>query len=72
MSLLAQLRGADSGNRNALEHVDNQWKVDAQDVTTVIQTKNAQLQLVTDYCTQTQTAKTTMERQKAELDALKM
>lgn len=72
MSLLSQLRGADSLNRDALEHVENQWRVAAQDVNTVIQSKEAQLQLVTDYCTQTQTAKTTMERQTAELDALKM
>lgn len=72
MSLLSQLRGADASNRDTLEHVENHWRDTAQDVATVIQSKEAQLQLVTDYCTQTQTAKTTMERQTTELEALKM
>lgn len=72
MSLLSQLRGADSGNGDAQGKVENQWRVVAQDLTPVIQSKEALLQLVTEYCTQTQAAKTTMERLTAELDALEM
>ncbi|GLD71901.1 nesprin-2, partial [Lates japonicus] len=69
---LLQLRGADAENKNTLEHVEDQWRTAAQDAAAVIQSKEAQLQLVNDYSRQTQTAKTTMERQTVELDAVKM
>ncbi|XP_028994248.1 nesprin-2-like isoform X3 [Betta splendens] len=66
LSLFSQLSRAD-----AVEHVETQWKDAAQHVAAVIQSKEAQLQLLTDYCTQTQTARTTVDRQTAEVDALK-
>ncbi|KAK2826777.1 hypothetical protein Q5P01_020991 [Channa striata] len=71
LSLLSQQKGAD-GNRDALEHAQNQWRAAAQDAAAIIRDKEAQLQLVTDYCTQIQTAMRTMERQTAELKALEM
>uniref|UniRef100_A0A3B3BFH2 Si:dkeyp-77c8.3 n=1 Tax=Oryzias melastigma TaxID=30732 RepID=A0A3B3BFH2_ORYME len=42
-----------------------------QDAAAVIQNKEVQLQLVTDYCRQIQAAKTTVDRLTAELDAMK-
>uniref|UniRef100_A0A3Q3IWS1 Uncharacterized protein n=1 Tax=Monopterus albus TaxID=43700 RepID=A0A3Q3IWS1_MONAL len=39
-----------------------QWHSAARDAATVIQSKEAQMQLVTDYCRQIQTAKDTVER----------
>uniref|UniRef100_A0A3B4TNG0 Si:dkeyp-77c8.3 n=1 Tax=Seriola dumerili TaxID=41447 RepID=A0A3B4TNG0_SERDU len=48
-----------------------QWSTAVKDAAAVIQSKEAQLQLVTDYCRHTQRAKTTMERQTAQLDAVK-
>lgn len=71
MSLLSQLRGADAENKDALEHVTDQWSAAVQDAAAVIQTKEAQLQLVTDYCKQTQEAKNTLDRLTIELAAVR-
>lgn len=72
MSLLTQLRGADVEKREALEHVEDQWSTAAQDAAAVIQSKEAQLQLVNDYCSQTQAAKTKLEKLTEELDTVRM
>lgn len=72
VSLLSRLREADAENRDTLEQVEDQWSTAVQDAAALIQSKEAQLQLVNDYCRQTQLAKTIMERQTAELDAVKM
>lgn len=64
----SQVRGAD--NKDALELVDDKWGAAVQDSAAVIQSKEDQLQEVTDYCTQTQTVKTTLERLRAELDSV--
>ncbi|XP_028420858.1 nesprin-2-like isoform X1 [Perca flavescens] len=72
VSLLSQLRGADAENSDALEHVEDQWSTAAQDAAAVIQSKEAQLLLVTDHCRQTKAARTTLERLTAELDAVRM
>ncbi|XP_047197738.1 titin homolog isoform X12 [Hippoglossus stenolepis] len=69
-SLLSQLRGAESTDRDSLEHLEDEWSAAAQDAAAVIQSKEAQLELVMDYGRQTQTAQTTVERQTAELDAV--
>ncbi|XP_031728981.1 nesprin-2-like isoform X3 [Anarrhichthys ocellatus] len=69
--LLSLLRGADAENKYALEHVEDQWSTAAQDAAAVVQSKEAQLQLVNDYCRQTQTAKTTLQRLTAELEAVR-
>uniref|UniRef100_A0A3B4WN77 Si:dkeyp-77c8.3 n=1 Tax=Seriola lalandi dorsalis TaxID=1841481 RepID=A0A3B4WN77_SERLL len=53
------------------QQVEEQWSAAVRDAAAVIQSKEAQLQLVTDYCRNTQSAKTTMERQTAQLDAVK-
>ncbi len=70
--MLSKLRGADTENRDALEHVEDRWSTAVQDAAAVIQSKEAQLQVVTDYCKQTQAAKTTLERLTAELDSVRM
>lgn len=72
MSLVARLRGADANNRDTLEHLEDQWSTAAQDAAAVIQSKEALLQLVTDYCRQIQTSRSTLNRQTAELDAVIM
>lgn len=72
MSLLSQLRGADAENKDALEHVEDRWSSAVQDAAAVVQTKEAQLQMVNDYCRQNEAAKTTLERLTAELDAVRM
>nr|XP_033497697.1 uncharacterized protein LOC117266566 isoform X2 [Epinephelus lanceolatus] len=71
VSLLSQLKGADAENKDALEHVTDQWTAAVQDAAAVIQTKEAQLQLVTDYCKQTQEAKNTLDRLTTELAAVR-
>nr|XP_019964757.1 PREDICTED: nesprin-2-like [Paralichthys olivaceus] len=69
-SLLSQQRGADAEGRASLEHLEDQWRAAAQDAAAIIQSKEAQLELVMDYGRQMQTAQTTVERQSAELDAV--
>ncbi|KAI3367261.1 hypothetical protein L3Q82_008148 [Scortum barcoo] len=71
VSFLSQLRGADTENKDALEHVEDQWSTAVQDAATVIQNKEAQLQVVTDYCNQMQAAKTTLERLTGEHNAVR-
>lgn len=68
---LFQLRGADAENRDTLELVEDQWCTAAQDAAAVSQSKESQLQVVTEYCRQTQAAKTTLEGLTAELDAVR-
>lgn len=71
--LLCRLREADdTENQEALENLEDQWSAAAQDAATVIQRKEAQLQLVTDCCRQNQMTKTTISTQAEELDAIKM
>ncbi|KAG7234117.1 hypothetical protein INR49_005781 [Caranx melampygus] len=72
VSSLSQQRGADDGeSRTMLDSAEDQWSKAAQDAAAVIQSKEAQLQLVTDYCRQTQRAETTLDTQTAQLDAVK-
>lgn len=69
MSFLSKLRGTDAEDQDVLER---QWNVAAQEAADIIQIKEEQLQLVTDYCKQIQTARDTLEKQKVELDTVKM
>lgn len=72
VSMLSQVREADADNRDALELVEDKWCAALQDAAAVIQSKETQLQVVTDHCRQTQAVKTTLERLTAELDAVQM
>lgn len=72
MSLLSQLRESEAENKEALECVEDQWSTAVQDAAAVLQSKEAQLQLVRDYCAQCEAAKTTLERLTAELEAVRM
>ncbi|RVE56939.1 hypothetical protein OJAV_G00211250 [Oryzias javanicus] len=67
--LFAQLKGGKAEPEEALKVL---WSSALQDAAAVIQNKEVQLQLVTDYCRQIQAAKTTVDRLTAELDAMKM
>ncbi|KAM6917369.1 nesprin-2-like [Lycodopsis pacificus] len=71
VALLSLLRGADAENKDALEHMEDQWSTAVQDAAAVVQSKEAQLQLVNDYCRQTQAAKTTLQRLTAQLEAVR-
>lgn len=71
MSLLSQMKEADAENRDALELAEDQWYTVAQDAAAVVQSKEAQVQVVTDYCRQTEAAKSTLEKLTAELDAVR-
>ncbi len=70
--MLSQLREVDAENRDALELMEDQWCTAVQEAAAVIQSKEALLQVVTNYCRQTQAAKTTLETLMAELDAVRM
>ncbi|XP_075304834.1 nesprin-2-like isoform X3 [Odontesthes bonariensis] len=71
VSLFSQLKEAGAENGDSLEHLVDQWKTAAQDGAAVIQSKEAQLELVTDYCRQIQTVKSTMDKLTTELDGVK-
>lgn len=70
--MLSQVREVNAENRDALELLEDRWCAALQDAAAVIQSKEAQLQMVTDHCRQTQAFKTTLERLTAELDAVRM
>lgn len=72
MSLLSEFTRAYAEDTNSQEHMEDQWSTAVQDATTVIQSKEAELQLVTDYIRQTQAAKTTVQRLTAQLEAMKV
>lgn len=72
VSSLSQQRGADDGeSRDMLVYSQDQWSTAAQDAAAVIQSKEAQQQLVTDYCRQTQRAEATLDTQTAQLYTVK-
>ncbi|CAG5866901.1 unnamed protein product [Menidia menidia] len=70
VSLFSELKEADTINRETLENMEDQWNAAAQDGAAVIHSKEAQLDLVTDYWTQTQTVNATVDKLSAELDAV--
>ncbi|KAM3595037.1 uncharacterized protein V6R79_017444 [Siganus canaliculatus] len=72
VSRLSELRSAEAENSDALELLEDQWSTAVQDAAAVVQSKELQLQLVTDYCRQIQATKTTLKRLTAELDALRL
>ncbi|XP_036006871.1 nesprin-2-like [Fundulus heteroclitus] len=72
LSLLQQLREANAQKKDVLEDLENQWGILAKDTAAVIQIKEAQLQLVADYCRHRETAKKRMDQLNAELEAMKM
>ncbi|XP_035985169.1 uncharacterized protein LOC118558730 [Fundulus heteroclitus] len=72
LSLLQQLREANAQKKDVLEDLENQWGILAKDTAAVIQIKEAQLQLVADYCRHRETAKKKMDQLNAELEAMKM
>ncbi|KAF7644878.1 hypothetical protein LDENG_00214260, partial [Lucifuga dentata] len=72
LSLLSELKRAEEEDEESVEYVEDQWNAAVQDVAAVIQSKEAQLQLVTDYLRQTQAAKTSIQRLTAQLEAVKL
>uniref|UniRef100_A0A3Q2ZCD6 Si:dkeyp-77c8.3 n=1 Tax=Kryptolebias marmoratus TaxID=37003 RepID=A0A3Q2ZCD6_KRYMA len=71
VSVVSQLREADAADKDILCVLEDQWSSIVQDAATVIHSKETQLQLVSDYCTQIQMAKTKLDQLTAELDAVK-
>lgn len=62
-------RLSDAGSSEALDLLEDQWSSALQDAAAVVQQKEAELQMVSDYLQQAQTAKTSLERLKMQLDA---
>ncbi|XP_043997936.1 nesprin-2-like isoform X3 [Gambusia affinis] len=71
ISLLPQLREANAEIKDILDQED-QWVTMAQDAAAVIQNKQAQLQLITDYCKQREMTKMMMDQLTAELHIMKI
>ncbi|XP_015230408.1 PREDICTED: nesprin-2-like isoform X2 [Cyprinodon variegatus] len=71
-SLLPQLGEADAIRGNVLEDLEDQWATVAEEAAAAIQIKEAQLQLVADYCRQRATAKMMLNGLNAEIVTIKM
>ncbi|XP_061890413.1 uncharacterized protein LOC133640784 [Entelurus aequoreus] len=71
VSLLCQQRDVPAENSDTLEFVEDQWRAVAQDAAAVVESKEAHLQLVHNFCQITQETKTTLERLATELDAVR-
>ena len=61
--------GEQQEDQEDLEHLEGQWSAAAGDSSTLVQSKEARLQLVTLYTGQTEAARTTLERLETELEA---
>lgn len=72
LSGLSEARAADADSSDALDLMEDRWSAAVLDAAAVVQQKEAELQLVTDYTQQSQSAKTTLERLKTQLGAAKM
>lgn len=71
LSVVSQLKEADAANRHSLDLLEDEWSAVVQDAAAVMQTKEAQLQLVSDYCAQIHSARTKLDHLTEELDAVK-
>lgn len=67
---LCRLREAEAENSEALELMEDKWSAAAQDAAAVVQSKESQLQEVTNHCRQTQEIKDGLEELMAELETL--
>lgn len=72
LSMFSQMSRADAEGNEDLNLMEDKWSSALQDAAAVVQGKEAQLQLVTEYSQRTQAAKTTLERMMAEQDAVRM
>lgn len=72
LSMVSQQREADAANKDVVDPLGDQWRAVVQDAAAVVHSKETQLQLVSDYCTQLQRAKSKLDQLTAELDAVKM
>ncbi|XP_068456284.1 rootletin-like [Clinocottus analis] len=70
--LLSELRAADAESNDALEHVEDRWSTAAQDAAAAVQSKEAQLRLVNDYCERTRAAEAALQRLTADLEAVRL
>lgn len=71
-SMISQLREADTENTEALELIEDKWSAAVQDAAVVVQSKEDQLQVVTNHCQQTEALKSALEDLTAELEAVNM
>lgn len=70
VSLLSKQRRATDVSSDAADLMEDQWRCTAQDLDAVIQKKEAQLQLVTDYSQHVQEARTSLDELRKELDTV--
>ncbi|TNM95726.1 hypothetical protein fugu_016809 [Takifugu bimaculatus] len=69
---LSEARAADADGSDDLDLMEDKWSAALQDAAAVIQQKEAELQLVTDYNQQSQSVKTTLESLRMQLGAAQM
>lgn len=62
-------RLSDAASSDALDLLEDQWSSALQDAAAVVQQKEAELQMVSGYLQQAQTARTSLERLQTQLDA---
>lgn len=70
--MFSQMSRADAEGNEDLDLMEDKWSSALQDAAAVVQGKEAELQVVTEYSQQTQAAKNTLERMIAEQDAVRM
>ncbi|KAK7884450.1 hypothetical protein WMY93_027573 [Mugilogobius chulae] len=68
VSLLSEQRRGGEVSSQASELVEDQWRCSVQDLDSVIQNKEAELEMVTDYSKQLEEAKVSLEEMRRELD----
>lgn len=61
--------GEDQEDRDSLQHMEAQWSTAAGDSSSLVQRKEAHLQLVTTYAGQTEAVAATLEGLEEELEA---
>lgn len=67
---LCRLKESEAENGEALELMEDKWSAAAQDAAAVVQSKESQLQEVTNHCRHTQELKDDLEHLTAELETL--
>lgn len=72
LTRLSEARAAGADSSDVLDLMEDKWSDALQDAAAVIQQKEAELQLVTDYNQQSQSAKTTLESLKMQLGDAQM
>ncbi|KAJ8290335.1 hypothetical protein GJAV_G00011550 [Gymnothorax javanicus] len=71
LAAFSRMRESEGWNSGAAQRAEGRWSAALSEATTLVQAKEAQLQLVTQYHKQTLAAKAIQEKLEAELEALR-